>query len=53
MEWIKEIPGAKTPWTAINQLLRPDENFEVENTTSKGWLLAPKEESKFAALLFF
>jgi hypothetical protein len=49
---MKEKPGAHTPWTEINQLLAPDERFEVSQSNQQGFLLAPKHSSQLAALLY-
>ena len=49
---MSEMPGAQTPWTDINQLLAPDERFEVNALNGKGFLLAPKHISQLAALLY-
>lgn len=49
---ITEKPGASTPWTGINQLLGPDERFEIQGSNGNGFLLAPKHASQLAALLF-
>jgi FAD/FMN-containing dehydrogenase len=44
--------GAGTPWIAINQLLAPDERFEVHDLSWKGYLLAPKQTAQLVALLY-
>lgn len=49
---MKERPGAQTPWMGINQLLAPDECFEVLLPHWQGFLLAPKYASQLAALLY-
>ena len=51
---MKEMPGAQTPWTAINQLLAPDERFEIHSSLSeqKQLLLAPKHASQLSALFY-
>lgn len=50
---MKEKPGVQTPWAKINQLLAYDERFEVEFSYWQGFLLAPKQSSQLAALLYF
>jgi hypothetical protein len=50
---MKEKPGAQTPWSRVNQLLTSDERFEVDSPHWKGFLLAPKQSSQLAALLYF
>lgn len=47
----KEMPGAKTPWNAINQLLAPDECFAVQEEKQSYFLFAPKQVNKLSALL--
>jgi hypothetical protein len=47
-----EKPGGQTPWASINQLLAPDERFEVHSSHGKGYLLAPKQTSQVVALLY-
>lgn len=47
-----EKPGASTPWLEVNQLLAPDECFEVRFAHWHGFLLAPKHSSQLAALLY-
>jgi hypothetical protein len=50
---IREIPGAKTPWQEINQILNPEERFENFNGgVFCGFLFAPKSVSQLSALLF-
>jgi len=49
---MSEKPGAQTPWPTINQLLLPDERFEVQGPHWKGFLLAPKHSSQLAALFY-
>lgn len=49
---MKEKPGAQTPWLKINQLLAPDERFEIHFPQGQGLLLAPKHSSQLAALLY-
>ncbi len=48
----REKPGAQTPWNDINQLLAPDERFEVKLPNWEGFLLAPKQSAQLAALLY-
>ncbi len=48
----REKPGAQTPWADINQLLAPDERFEVQLSNWRGFLLAPKHSSQLAALFY-
>lgn len=50
---MSEKPGAFIPWSGINQLLAPDERFEVIHSNWKGFLLAPKHSSQLAALFYF
>lgn len=47
-----EKPGAQTPWMRINQLLAPDERFELHLPHWKGFILTPKHSSQLAALLY-
>lgn len=49
---MSEKPGAKTPWGDINQLLAPQERFEISFSHWKGWLLIPTSSSQLAALLY-
>ncbi len=49
---MSEQPGAQTPWKCIDQLLLLDERFEVRSSDWKGFLLAPKQASQLAALLY-
>lgn len=49
---VNEKPGGQTPWAAINQLLAPDERFEVHDPSWKGYLLAPKQTAQLVALLY-
>lgn len=49
---IIEKPGAQIPWAKINQLLAPDERFEVHSPQWEGLLLAPRHPSQLAALLY-
>lgn len=51
--FMKEKPAAILPWHGINKLLAPDEKFEVTDIHWKGFLVAPKQRSQLAALLFF
>lgn len=46
-----EIPGAITPWLAINQLLSADERFTIQSS-QKQLLLAPKNVTRLSALLY-
>lgn len=50
---MREIPGAATPWLEVNRLLAPDERFELVFPQGAVFLLAPKQASQAAALLFF
>lgn len=47
---MREMPGAQTPWVKINQLLAPDERFEVTLPHWRGFLLSPKYSSQLAAI---
>lgn len=47
-----EKPGAHTRWNKVNQLLAPDERFELLSPKGKNFLLAPKHASQLAALLY-
>src|SRR5689334_21183911 len=49
---MREKPGACTPWKGINQLLAPDERFEVHFPHWQGFLLAPKHSAQLAALFY-
>jgi hypothetical protein len=49
---MKEKPGVQTPWNNINQVLAPDERFEVNFPHWQGFLFAPKQPSQLAALLY-
>ena len=48
----QEKPGAQTPWNGINQLLAPEERYEVKSSNWEGFLLAPKQSAQLAALLY-
>lgn len=48
----EERPGAITPWKAINRLLGHEERFCVNEKQGFYHLLAPKEASRLAAVLF-
>lgn len=49
---MSEKPGAQTPWKCIDQLLSPDERFDMHISNWKGFLLVPKHASQLAALLY-
>lgn len=49
----REKPGAQTPWLEVNQLLKLDERFDLCCSGWEGLLLAPRDVSQLAALLFF
>lgn len=50
---VKELPGAHTPWKEINQLLAPDERFEMQLPHWNGFLLVPRYPSQLSALFYF
>jgi len=54
LDLTREIPGASTPWARVNQLLSADERFSFQfNSDRQGYLLAPKQPSRLAALFYF
>jgi hypothetical protein len=49
---IREKPGAATPWSAINQLLAPEERYHIQMPGWQGFILAPQHVSRLTALLY-
>lgn len=46
-----EKPGAETPWSSINDLLKGDERFKAIYPDWQGFIVAPKTLSRLSALL--